>query len=155
VVGVTLFQERAVEPGTLRQHAVLVAVNGSRTSLRAADYALGAARRAGTAVVGVFVRESNAVAISAPAAWVYAEHTQDQLVEEMRDYITQRARELGLEYGFVELSGSPARQIRQLADELLASAVVVGASERFAHRFYGSLAVRLARAAHQPVIIVP
>jgi nucleotide-binding universal stress UspA family protein len=151
----TLYQERAVEHGTLRQHAVLVAIDGSRTSLRAADYALGAARRAGTAVVGVFVREANAVAITVPSAWVYAERTQDQLVTEMRHYLAERARALGLEFGFVELSGSPARQIRQLADQLLVSAVVVGASERFTHRFYGSLAVRLTRAAHQPVIIVP
>jgi nucleotide-binding universal stress UspA family protein len=155
VVGVTLFQERVVEHGTLRQHAVIVAVDGSRTSMRAADYALGQARRTGTAVIGVFVRQAGTVAVGAPATWVYAEHAQDEVAEEMRDYIAERAKVLGLEHGFVVLSGSPARQIRQLADQLLASAVVVGASEHFTHRFYGSLAVRLARAAHQPVIIVP
>jgi nucleotide-binding universal stress UspA family protein len=151
----TLNQERIVEHGTLALHAVVVAVDGSRTSLRAADYALGLAYRTGSAVVGVYVCRFSSLAVGTPAVWIYTENAQEQVADEMTEYLAERAKELGISHGFVVLSGHPARQIRQLADELLASAVVVGASERLAHRVCGSLAARLARAAHQPVIVVP
>ena len=57
----TLHQLSSIEFGTVAPNSVLVAVDLSRTSLRAADYAAGMARRTGVGVVGVYVRKNNAL----------------------------------------------------------------------------------------------
>ena len=143
----TLNQERVIEHGTLSQYAVLVAVDGSRNSLRAADYAVGLACRTGSAVVGVYVCRVTPLAIGTPAVWVYAETAQEQVADEAMEYIAVRAKEVGAPYGFVVLNGSPSRQIRHLAGQLQASALVVGAPQQLAHRVCGSLAARSIRCA--------
>jgi nucleotide-binding universal stress UspA family protein len=151
----TLHQLRPVEHGTFTPNAVLVAVDCSRTSLRAVDYAAGQARRNTVGLVGVYVRRSKGMAVTVPGLWAQCAAVEDQIAAEAEQYLAECCRNAGLPYGFAVLDGPPARQIRRLADELRASALVVGASERSAHRVYGSLAVTLARNAARPVIIVP
>ena len=51
--------------------------------------------------------------------------------------------------------GDPFTELRRIADEIHADAVVVGASAHAGHRLVGSLAVRLVKAARWPVTVVP
>jgi nucleotide-binding universal stress UspA family protein len=151
----TLHQLSSTEFGTVAPHAVLVAVDLSRTSLRAADYAAGMAARSGVGVVGVYVKHNSALLASAPGVSVYTQAAENELADEASRYLAESAAGLGTSHGFTVIDGPPVRAIRCLARELQASALVVGASEHLAHRCFGSLAVRLARTAPCPVIIVP
>lgn len=151
----TLHQLSSTEFGTVAPNSVLVAVDLSRTSLRAADYAAGLARRSGVAVVGVYVRHHSPLLLTAPGLSVYAQSAETDLVEEAGQYLAESAERLGTTHAFAVLDGSPAHAIRRLARELQVSALVVGAAEHWVHRRVGSLAVRLARTAPCPVIIVP
>lgn len=151
----TLHQLSSTEFSTVAPHSVLVAVDCSRTSLRAADYATGLANRSGVAVVGVYVRHHGALLASSPGLSVYARAAETQLAGEAEDYLAESAGQMGTACAFTVLDGSPVLVIRALAKELQVSALVVGASEHWAHRRFGSLAVRLARTAPCPVIIVP
>jgi nucleotide-binding universal stress UspA family protein len=151
----TLHQLSTTEFSTVAPNSVLVAVDCSRTSLRAADYAAGLARRNGVGVVGVYVRHHNAMLLSAPGLSVYALAAETELATEAEEYLADSTDRLGTDCAFTVLEGSPVLAIRTLARELQVSALVVGASEHWAHRRFGSLAVRLARTAPSPVIIVP
>jgi nucleotide-binding universal stress UspA family protein len=151
----TLHQLSITEFSTVAPNCVLVAVDLSRTSLRAADYAAGLASRGGVGVVGVYVRHHNALLLSAPGLSVYAQSAETDLVDEASRYLADSAARLGTSYAFTVLDGSPVHAIRRLARDLQVSALVVGASEHWAHRRFGSLSVRLARTAPCPVVIVP
>ena len=52
-------------------------------------------------------------------------------------------------------AGDPYHELRRVADEVRADAVVVGASTKAGHRLVGSLAVRLVKAGRWPVTVVP
>ena len=151
----TVHQLSGTQPAVLLPDCVLVAVDLSRTSLRAADYAAGLARRNGVGVVGVYVKHHNALTLSAPGLSVYAQSAETDVAEEAGEYLADSALRLGAACAFTVLEGSPAQAIRRLAKELRVSALVVGASEQRLHRCFGSLAVRLARRAPCPVIVVP
>jgi nucleotide-binding universal stress UspA family protein len=56
---------------------------------------------------------------------------------------------------FIAVEGDPFTELRRIADEIRADAVVVGASAHAGHRLVGSLAVRLVRAGRWPVTVVP
>jgi nucleotide-binding universal stress UspA family protein len=152
---VTLHQLSTTEFSTVAPNSVLVAVDCSRTSLRAADYAAGLARRNGVGVVGVYVRHHNVFLLTTPNLTAYAHTVENELAGEAEEYLAESAGRLGTQCAFTVVDGSPVQAIRSLAKELQVSALVVGASERWAHRRFGSLAVRLARTAPCPVIIVP
>ena len=151
----TLHQLASTEFGTVAPDSVMVAVDLSRTSLRAADYAAGLACRTGVGVVGVYVRHHNSLLLSTPGLSAYAQVAENDLAQEAGDYLAESAERLGTAHSFAVLDGSPVLEIRRLARELRVSALVVGASEHWAHRCFGSLAVRLARTAPCPVVIVP
>jgi nucleotide-binding universal stress UspA family protein len=61
----------------------------------------------------------------------------------------------GLDIEMIVRYGSPARELRAITAERKADAIVVGAPERFPHRFAGSVAAWLARHARCPAVIVP
>jgi len=151
----TVHQLSGTETATILPNSVLVAMDLSRTSLRAADYAAGLARRNGVGVVGVYVRHQNPLTLSSPGVMVYAQAAATDLAEEAGEYLADSALRLGTACAFTVVEGSPARVIRRLARELKVSALVVGASEHRVHRCFGSLAARLARRAPCPVIVVP
>lgn len=56
---------------------------------------------------------------------------------------------------FLIVHGDPFTELRRVAQDVRADALVVGASEMAGHRFVGSLAGRLVRAARWPVTVVP
>jgi len=147
--------DRGFELGTDGPRAVLVGIDGSRTSLRAAAYALGQARRADAELVGVYVANPSSIAASTPGGAEAVELAHEEGVAEVSAHIRDRAGELGVRYRFFATRGDTAREIARIADDTRVDAVVVGASESFGHRFAGSLAVRLIRSARWPVTVIP
>jgi nucleotide-binding universal stress UspA family protein len=147
------------EFGTDGPHAIIVGVDGSETSLRAAAYAAGLARRQHTRLVAVFAR-------GAPwALLTLADHTglatraeldtQDQIEAQLRTELGRQARLWGVDARLEVRQGDPLGVLTEMADEVRADAVIVGSSRSLGHRVAGSLAVRLVRCGRWPVTVVP
>jgi nucleotide-binding universal stress UspA family protein len=134
---------------------ILVAIDGSDTSMRAGAYAAGLARRQHARIVCLFVRSSYPAASLNPALAGGVHQAQDAVAKEIRDTLTEGAERLGIDVTFMERTGSPLNEIARVADELRVDGVVVGASTQAGHRFVGAIATRLVRIARWPVTVVP
>ena len=149
----------AFELGTDGPKVILVGVDDSVTSLRAGAYAAGLARRQGARLVCVYVEQITALYGAAAGAAAGAVAAQDEALQEtaadLRREAEDGARRLGIPLTFVTARGDPYTEIRRVADEVRADAVVVGASAKAGHRWVGSLAVRLVKAGRWPVTVVP
>ncbi len=149
----------AFELGTDGPKVILVGVDDSVTSLRAGAYAAGLARRQGARLVCVYVEQLSAMYGAAAAAGAAAIAAQDQALTESAADLRRRAEEfagsLGLPLTFITARGDPFNELRRVADEVRADAVIVGASAKAGHRWVGSLAVRLVKAGRWPVTVVP
>jgi len=132
-----------------------VAVDGSDTSLRAAAFAVGMARRQHARLAFVYVRKVSGSAAAGAAAASSLAQAQDDIARELRATLETLVGRLGVSAEFFDRSGSPFGEIVRLAGELQADAVVVGASTKAGHRFAGSLALHLVRASRWPVTVVP
>ena len=144
------------ERGTDGPRVVLVGVDGSRTSLRAAAYAAGLARRQGAGLVVIFVSSPGAYAALMSGVVAGAvQQTHDELAAELREECRRGAEELGLPVTFLCRRGDAYTELCTAADEFRADLVVVGASEQAGHRLVGSVATRLVRTGRWPVLVVP
>jgi len=144
------------ERGTDGPRVILVGVDGSPTSLRAAAYAAGLARRQHSRLVAVFVAEhAPPMAGWVPSAEVVARDVADQVDAELRRELAPASERLDMAVEYRRTHGDPVAEIARLADELPADAVLVGASEQAGHRVVGSVAVRLVRMGRWPVTVVP
>jgi len=74
---------------------------------------------------------------------------------DLRQQFEEGAARLGLPVVFIVAAGDPYHELRRVADEVRADAVIVGASAKAGHRWVGSLAVRLVKAGRWPVTVVP
>jgi nucleotide-binding universal stress UspA family protein len=147
------------ELGTDGPIALVVGVDGSPTSLRAAAYAAGLARRQCTRLVVVYARKQPAALIS------FADHggtairevmdAQDEVERQLRDTVLTQARVWRIDAQLVVRHGDPLTVLSDVAKEVRADAVIVGSSTSMGHRIAGSLAVRLVRLARWPVTVVP
>lgn len=149
----------AFELGTDGPKVILVGVDDSVTSMRAGAYAVGLARRQGARLVCVYVERPSAMYGAAAGAGASAIAAQEQALEEtgadLRRQAEEGASRLGVPLTFVIARGDPYLELRRVADEVRADAVVVGASAQAGHRWIGSLAVRLVKAGRWPVTVVP
>jgi nucleotide-binding universal stress UspA family protein len=156
---VTNAEREAFELGTDGPKVILVGVDDSVTSLRAGAYAAGLARRQGARLVCVYVEQITALYGAAAGAAAGAIAAQDEALEATAADLRRRAEEyaeiLGMSLTFVVARGDPYTELRRVADEVRADAVVVGASAKAGHRWVGSLAVRLVKAGRWPVTVVP
>jgi nucleotide-binding universal stress UspA family protein len=147
----------AFELGTDGPSVILVGVDDSVTASRAGWYAAGLARRQRARLVAVFV--SPLASFGAGPTGASLALARDQAFRDSAEDMERRALEIGVELGisitFVAARGDPFTEIKRIADEVRADAIVVGASAHAGHRFVGSLAVRLVRAGKWPVTVVP
>ena len=146
------------ELGTDGPSAILVGVDDSVTATRAGWYAAGLARRQGAKLIAVYVAPVPTMMSAAPtgASVIAAEmQAQNELAVQMRDRAEAGAREFGISLTFIAAHGDPFTEIKRIANETRADAIVVGASAKAGHRLVGSLAVRLVRAGKWPVTVVP
>ncbi|GGU50616.1 universal stress protein [Lentzea flava] len=135
---------------------ILVGVDGSDTAMRAAAFAFGMARRQGARLVVAFVASHSSLAVLTPAAAsVYEHEATARLHAELREQARSAAEELDVPVTFVKTFGDPYTTLRDAADRCQADVVVVGASQQAGHRFAGSVATRLIRSGHWPVLVVP
>lgn len=134
----------------------MAGVDGSESSLRAASYAAGLARRQNALLALVYVQPllTAGAAVGAPVAGT-TDEIAEGLVKEIRE-ATERVKEIWrVRWEFHTFRGDPYAGLVAAADELKADAVVVGVSESAGHRFVGSVAVRLVKAGRWPVTVVP
>jgi len=137
---------------------ILVGVDDTTTSLRAAAYAGGLARRQGARVTVVFVAPIASLGAATPGGAELAAAQREsvrQTADSLRHRAEEGARDLGIPLTFIVAEGDAYAEIRRIADEIRADAVVIGASTKAGHRLIGSLAVRLVRAGRWPVTVVP
>jgi nucleotide-binding universal stress UspA family protein len=147
----------AFELGTDGPMVILVGVDDSVTSLRAGAYAAGLARRQGARLVVVYVEQPSVIYGAAGGAAVAAEQERavSETAADLRRRVEEFAADRDLKITFVTAAGDPYHELRRVADEVRADAVVVGASTKAGHRWVGSLAVRLVKAGRWPVTVVP
>ncbi|MCP9989602.1 MULTISPECIES: universal stress protein [Streptomyces] len=149
-------QAHRFERGTDGPKVIVAGVDGSESSLRAAAYAAGLARRQGALLAIVYVQPVLAAgaALGAPVADATEEIAQD-LAAQIRESMERIKGIFDVRWEFHTFRGDPYNGLVKAADDLTADAVVVGASEQAGHRFVGSVAVRLVKAGRWPVTVVP
>ncbi|WP_041843376.1 universal stress protein [Actinoplanes friuliensis] len=146
------------ELGTDGPGAIIVGVDGSETSLRAAAYAAGLARRQHTRVIVVYARSASSLLTLADhtgLATRAAVETHDAIEEQLRTELAKQARIWGVDASLEVRRGDPLTVLTEVARDVRADAVIVGSSQSRGHRIAGSLAVRLVRCGRWPVTVVP
>ncbi|RLU87595.1 universal stress protein UspA [Streptomyces griseocarneus] len=144
------------ERGTDGPKVIVVGVDGSDTSWRAAAYAAGLARRQNALLAVVYVQPvlASSALLGAPVAEM-TDEVAEELLAEIRDTTEQLKGVYEVRWEFHTLRGDPYSGLVKTANDLKADAVVVGASEQAGHRIIGSVAVRLVKAGRWPVTVVP
>ncbi|MFE4638833.1 universal stress protein [Streptomyces sp. NPDC056773] len=144
------------ERGTDGPKVILAGVDGSQSSLRAASYAAGLARRQNALLALVYVQPvmPAGASLGAPVSGATEEIAQE-LVAEIRESAERLKGVYDVRWQFHTFRGDAYAGLVSAAEELMADAVVVGASEQAGHRIVGSVAVRLVKAGRWPVTVVP
>ncbi|GHB34543.1 nucleotide-binding universal stress UspA family protein [Streptomyces umbrinus] len=144
------------ERGTDGPKVIVVGVDGSDSSLRAAAYAAGLARRQRALLALVYIQP---VMAAGAALGVPVAETTDQIAEDLIQQIRESTEQVkgifDVRWEFHTFRGDPYNGLVSAADQLKADAVVVGASEQAGHRIVGSVAIRLVKAGRWPVTVVP
>jgi nucleotide-binding universal stress UspA family protein len=144
------------ERGTDGPRVILVGVDGSESSMRAAAYAAGLARRQRSRLMVVYVTSPSAwTGMGVPGTYDVELQTFDEVIKQLRSELRSRADEIGVPVTFTVRGGDSFGELRHAATEANADMVVIGASEQAGHRLVGSVASRLVRAAVWPVVVVP
>ncbi|UUN30509.1 universal stress protein [Streptomyces sp. FIT100] len=149
-------QPPGFERGTDGPKVIVVGLDGSDSSLRAAAYASGLARRQNALLAAVYVQPlmPAGAALGAPVPDTAGEIAQG-LIAEIREAMERVRGIWEVRWEFHTFRGDPYSGLVKAADQLRADAVVVGASESAGHRIIGSVAVRLVKAGRWPVTVVP
>ncbi len=134
---------------------ILVAIDGSDTSIHAGAYAAGLARRQRSHLVALYVAPTTGMTSGMASTAGALLETHDSIAADLRRQMQEALPDLGIKATFIVRHGNPYAEIVRLAHELKVDALVVGASTQSGHRFVGSLAIRLVRDAKWPITVVP
>jgi nucleotide-binding universal stress UspA family protein len=137
-----------------RQRSILVAVDGNESSLRAAAYAIGLARRRGLRLVVLYVHTIGPLASTADSIQAMR-LANAEAVSALRMEMDDQAASLGVDIAVVERSGSRYLETIRLAGQLRVDAIVMAGGRSFGHRFFGLPVSRIVRDAQCPVTVVP
>jgi nucleotide-binding universal stress UspA family protein len=141
------------------QSAIIVGIDGTTSSMRAAAYAVGQARRQRSRLVAVFVRtlppSLMPLADTGGSATVTVLDAQDAVERELRAAFADALPRLDIEASLVVRTGEPFTELTEVAEQIHADAVIVGRSTQLLHRVAGSLAAKLIRCGRWPVTVVP
>lgn len=144
------------ELGTDGPSVIVAGIDGSDSSMRAAAYAAGLARRQGSKLVLAYIRPlgTGTPAAGAAIAQVGLDNAAD-LERQIREATERIPPDQRARWEFHTAEGDAYHGLVELADRLKADAVVIGASEQAGHRILGSVAIRLVKAGRWPVTVVP
>jgi nucleotide-binding universal stress UspA family protein len=134
---------------------VLVGVDGSITSLRAATYACGLARRECCRLVVAHAVTAGAWDWAMSGAGGVLQDLREELDENLQAEIRALTEDCTGPVEFVSRPGQPTYALSMIADECRADIVVVGASRGWRRWFGASVATRLIRLGRWPVMVVP
>jgi nucleotide-binding universal stress UspA family protein len=143
------------ELGTDGPKVIVAGVDGSDTSLRAAAYAWGLARRQDAHIILVHVSNVGGFSAATPGGAAVMRQADQQVADELRAEAAEAAARTPVRYDFRSEYGDAYTELARVANEVKADAVIVGASAQAGHRLIGSVAVRLVRAGRWPVTVVP
>lgn len=134
--------------------SVVVGVDGSQSSQRALDWAIGMARRTRATLIVVHVRRTIVTFDGiGPHGFVEVGGLDDATRTEIAS--TTGACGVDVVHVDVRSGGGPATEIARIAQEVRSDLVVVGASRHPLHRVAGSVGARLAKHCGCPVTVVP
>jgi nucleotide-binding universal stress UspA family protein len=146
------------ELGTDGPTTIVVGVDGSATSLRAAAYAAGLARRQHSRLAVVFARHTLVPPMLTGAAdsgyMLATAEVNDSVVADLLA-VWPEFQEVCPSATLIVRDGDPSHALAEVAADLRADAIVVGASAGKGHRIVGSTGARLIRQNHWPVTVVP
>jgi nucleotide-binding universal stress UspA family protein len=136
---------------------ILVAVDGSATSMHAEAWATHLAHARGSQLLYLFVQTHSAYAQAAllTGAEIPSDFGAAEQAKHILDEVRADAEACHVHGEFLVRSGDPATEIERVADEFKVDAVVIGASMQARHRLIGSVARRLVHAGRWPVTVVP
>jgi len=137
------------ELGTDGPGAIVVGVDGSPTSMRAAAYAAGLARRQHTRLIAVYARSTPTTLIT------LADHSGMAMNADLVRQLRSEIDAWGADTELIVRQGDPLSVLSEVAKQTRADAVIVGSSASVGHRIAGSLAIRLVRCGKWPVTVVP
>ncbi|MBO2459355.1 universal stress protein [Actinomadura violacea] len=147
--------EGPFEYGVDGPKVIVAGVDGSETSLHAAAYAWGLARRSGARLVIVHVAPIAALSTLTAGGAAVMREAGEAVAGDLRRELERAAERADVRYEFVAEQGDPFSVISRVADASRADAVIVGASAQAGHRLVGSVAVKLVRTGRWPVTVVP
>jgi nucleotide-binding universal stress UspA family protein len=137
---------------------LVVGMDDSPPSWDAFSWAAGEAQRTNGRIIAVYATALSAPglagAVAVPMDYAAIAQSRDELVEELRGKVEQRAAQLGIEVSFVREYGEPAQALRRAAETMHADLIVVGRSTKMLHHLAGSLSRRLVLNHKLPVIVV-
>lgn len=137
------------------RHGVVVGFDGSLSSERALSYAVGMARRSGSALIIVHVANRLPATVWSgcePPVFVdVPDHRTEVLGLELAcaDHLTE------VPWILVERGGDICHELEEVGREYEADAIVVGGTHGLIGKILGSVAGRLARRAQRPVVVIP
>lgn len=140
---------------TINPPTIVVGLDDSDTSARAAAYAVDLAARTGARLIFVQVLNTSMLIALAPDLLPSARAAAEEAAGQLRERITTRLAGSGVVWELRQFTGNPYVELTRVAEEEKADTIVVGASRRGSARLIGSLPAHLIKNHHWPVIVVP